>query len=276
LLTLTKEGLKMSEHRYFALDEKDEVELNRLRLLERIYDPTTTRHLKMTRVTEGWKCLEIGAGAGSVAQWLSTRVGPTGKVVATDIDVRFLRQLSIPNLEIRQQDIVKDDLEAGFYDLVHCRSVLMHLSEPEKGLKRMADAVRPGGWMIIEELDYGSILSTDDTNPSFIPFTTILGALFNFMRKRSILDPYFGRRVRGLVEQLGFVDAGQDGATLIVRGGEPLARLNAATLQAAAKPMISAGLVTQEQHDIGQRLLLDPNFNYLAATMFSAWGRKPL
>ena len=123
----------MSEQRYIMSNEKDEVELNRLRLVENIFDPSTIRHLEMIRVSEGWHCLEVGAGAGSVAQWLSSRVGLTGKVVATDIDIRFLRQLSIPNLEIRQHDIIKDDLETDLYDLVHCRTVLMHLPGPEIG-----------------------------------------------------------------------------------------------------------------------------------------------
>jgi ubiquinone/menaquinone biosynthesis C-methylase UbiE len=189
----------MTEQRYFTSNEKDEVELNRLILLENIFDPTTIRHLEMIRVSEGWHCLEVGAGAGSVARWLSARVGPTGKVVATDIDIRFLRQLSVPDLEIRQHDIIKDDLETGQYHLVHCRAVLMHLPEPEKGLKRMANAVRPGGWLLIEEADYGSVLSTDVTNPSAVTFTSTLRALYDFLRKKGTVDPYFGRRVRGLV-----------------------------------------------------------------------------
>jgi tRNA A58 N-methylase Trm61 len=79
--------------------------------LEAVLDPVTTRHLETIGVTEGWKCLEAGAGAGSVAQWLSTRVGSTGNVVAADIDTRLLKRLSFPNLEIRQHDIVNDDLE---------------------------------------------------------------------------------------------------------------------------------------------------------------------
>ena len=111
----------MSEQRYFASNEKGEAELNRLKLVEKFYDPTTIRHLEMIGVSEGWSCLEVGAGAGSVAQWLSSRVGPRGRVVATDLDTRFLHHLSLPNLEIRQHDIMKDDLERGRYDLVHCR-----------------------------------------------------------------------------------------------------------------------------------------------------------
>lgn len=265
----------MSEHRYVGSSEKDEVELNRLRLLETIFDPTTTRHLETIGVAESWKCLEVGAGAGSVAQWLSRRVGPKGKIVATDIDTRFLRQLSIPNLEIRQHDIVKDNLETGQYDLVCCRTLLMQLLEPEKGLKRMADAVRPSGWLMIEEFDYGSILSTDVTNPSAGLFTATWRALGDFLRKKRIVDPYFGRRVRGLMEQLGFIAVIQQGWTCMCRGGEPMALFDAATLRMAAKPMIGAGLLTQEQHDSVQRLLLDQTFNYPGPTMFSARGRKP-
>lgn len=125
----------MSERRYLSSNEKDEMELIRLRLIEQLFDPTTNRHLETIRVSEGWKCLEAGARAGSVAQWLSARVGPEGKVTATDIETKFLRHVSFPNLETRQHDIIKDDLETDFYDLVHCRNLLMNLPEPEKGLK---------------------------------------------------------------------------------------------------------------------------------------------
>jgi ubiquinone/menaquinone biosynthesis C-methylase UbiE len=256
-------------------NEKDELELARVRLLEDMLDPMTIRHLEMIGISEGWHCLEVGAGAGSVAQWLSLRVGLTGKVVATDIDIRFLRELSFPNVEIRQHDIIKDVLETDLYDLVHCRFLLAHLSDPDKGLKRMASAVRPGGWLLIEEPDYGFGLSIDVTNPSAVTFTSVLRALFDFLRKKGIFDPYFGRRVRGLMEQLAFTNMGQEGVTRVNRGGESWARLNAMTLQAAAKPMIAAGLLTQEQHDSVQRLFIDPAFNYLGLTAFVAWGKRP-
>jgi ubiquinone/menaquinone biosynthesis C-methylase UbiE len=265
----------MSEHRYIASDEKTEVELNRLRTLEKIFDPATRRHLEVIGVSKGWKCLEVGAGTGSVAQWLSTRIGPTGRIVATEINTRFLRLLNASNIEIRQHDITKDELEKGRYDLVYCRTLLMQLPEPERALKRMADAVRLGGWLMAEEWDYGSMFSTNITNPSGAIFTTTWRAFIDFVREKRIVDPLFGRRVRGLIEQLGFVDMNQEGLTLMCRGDETLAQFDAATLLMGAKPMITAGLLTQGQHDIVQRLHKDRTFNYLGATMFSAWGRKP-
>jgi SAM-dependent methyltransferase len=265
----------MSQHMPISSTETEEEKLNRLRRLEAVLDPVTTRHLETISVTEGWKCLEAGAGAGSVAQWLSTRVGSKGNVVATDIDTRLLERLSFPNLEIRQHDIVNDDLEEDKYDLVHCRSVLVALQEPEKALKRMADAVRPGGWLIIEEDDYGSILSTDITNPAAAPFVAFWRGGIDRLRKMRILDPLIGRQVRGLVEQLGFIDVSHEGWTHINRGGDPMAQFDAANMQFSAKLAIEAGQLAQEQFDSILHLLQDPTFYYLGLTMFSAWGRKP-
>jgi SAM-dependent methyltransferase len=265
----------MSEQRYLPGSQEYEVELNRLRLLEEIHDPVTIRHLEMLGVSQGWNCLEVGAGAGSVAQWLSTRVAPTGKVVATDMDTRFLNDLSMPNLEIRRQDIIKDDLETGHYDLVHCRDLLMHLPEPEKGLRRMANALRLGGWLLIEEADYGSMLSLDITNPAAADGTAMLRATFDFVRKMGIVDLYFGRRVRSLVEQLQFIDIGHDGWTDVVRPSDPFYRMLVMTALVGLTFMVDSGLFTQEQVDSFMRLVSDPDFCGPGSTTFSAWGRRP-
>jgi SAM-dependent methyltransferase len=243
--------------------------------LERIDDPKTICHLEMIGISEGSNCLEVGAGAGSITQWLSKRVGPTGRVVATDIDMRFLREINAPNLEVRRHDITKDDLEEGKYDLVHCRYVLEHLPEPKKALKRMADAVRPGGWLLIEDADYGSFLSADVRDPSAAFFTTTCRVLFGFLQKRKIADPFFGRQLRELMEHLKFVDVGHEGWTLTSRGGDPDSYIWSATFQAAARPMIAAGLLSQKDHDEVVRLFMDPKFNLIGPIMFGAWGRRP-
>lgn len=264
----------MSEHKYLHSDTKDEIEINRLRLLERIYDPITICHLEMLGITEGLNCLEVGAGAGSIAQWLSKRVGFIGRVVATDIDLRFLRGINAPNLEVHRHDITKDELEEGEYDLVHCRYVLEHLPEPEKALKRMADAVRPGGWLLIEDADYGSYLSADVMNPSAAFFTTVCRALYDFLQERQIADPFFGRQLRELMEQLSFVDVGHEGWTFTYRGGESDSCIWSSTFQAAARPMIAAGLLSKKEHDNVVRLFKDPTFNLIGPIMFGAWGRR--
>ena len=71
---------------------------------------------------------------------------------------------------------------------------------------------------------------------------------------RRVGDPSFARRVRGLVEELGLVDVAQDGWTCMVRGGEPMARFDAAAIRMGAAPMIGAGLLSQDEFESVQRL----------------------
>ena len=91
-----------------------------------------------------------------------------------------------------------------------------------------------------------------------------------------MMDPYFGRRLLPLAEQLGLIDINHDGFTRIAHGGDAPARVNARNLQIMSKKLIDSGAVTQEQFDIAIRLLNDPAFVYLGYTGFGAWGRKPV
>src|SRR5215470_17943338 len=62
-------------------------EEDRLILLENIFDPLSRRRRALVR--PGWRCLEVGAGRGSIATWLAAQVGENGQVVATDIDITY-------------------------------------------------------------------------------------------------------------------------------------------------------------------------------------------
>jgi SAM-dependent methyltransferase len=108
----------------YGLDNAWRHALARLRSLEDWLDPGTIRHLRALDVGAGWRCLEVGAGAGSIARWLSGAVGSGGEVLAIDIDTRFLVGLPEANLRVRRHDVTADDLPAASFDLVHCRLVL--------------------------------------------------------------------------------------------------------------------------------------------------------
>jgi ubiquinone/menaquinone biosynthesis C-methylase UbiE len=124
--------------------------------LETLYDPWTIRHLEATGIGPGWQCWEVGAGGGSIAAWLGERCGPTGHVLVTDIDPRFLVEsasLDQPTIEIQRHDIVADPLPAQTFDLIHARLVLFHLPAREQALQRMMTALKPGGWLVLDEFD---------------------------------------------------------------------------------------------------------------------------
>src|SRR5205085_8877158 len=126
-------------------------------LLEEIFDGGTRGHLARLPLPAGSSCLEVGAGAGSVARWLCERVGPGGRVVATDLDVDLLEKLPEENLEVRRHDIVSGELETDAFDLIHSRLVLEHIPERDAVLRRLVVALRPGGWLVLEDFDWGSL-----------------------------------------------------------------------------------------------------------------------
>ena len=130
----------------------------RLRALEDAFDGASIRHLAERGVGAGWRCLEVGCGAGSVARWLAERVGASGRVLATDLDLRFLADHGRGNLEVQRHNILTDPLEEGTFDLVHERALLVHVPGRQRALKHMVAAVRPGGWVVAEDPDHGGAM----------------------------------------------------------------------------------------------------------------------
>lgn len=149
---------------YINADSDMETESGRLALLESSRDPGTMRQLEALGVGPGWRCLEVGAGRGSIARWLAEKVTPTGSVTAVDIDLRFLTDMP-HNVEVRALDIREDEVEAGAYDLVHCRALLMHLPDPAETLTKLATALRPGGCSLPRSLTLVSFTMADIQTP---------------------------------------------------------------------------------------------------------------
>src|SRR4051812_49065816 len=77
----------------YLLDNAGREAPARFDALSATYDQDTIRHLENRGISEGWHCLEVGGGGGSISAWLADRVGPTGHVLVTDIDPRFLEPL---------------------------------------------------------------------------------------------------------------------------------------------------------------------------------------
>jgi hypothetical protein len=83
----------MTQSKYVFADKSEERERERLRQFEAWGDRYTTHRLELIGIPAGWRCLDVVAGSGSVARLLAHRVGPSGTVVAADIDLRFLTNL---------------------------------------------------------------------------------------------------------------------------------------------------------------------------------------
>src|SRR5882724_9938718 len=149
----------------YLLDNAGRETPARFNALTSLFDSGTIRHFENCGVGSGWQCLEIGGGGGSIASWLAARVGGMGRVVATDIDPRFLKALNHPLVEVWQHNIVSDPLPEAAFDLVHARLVLIHVPQREEVLRRMIRALKPGGWLLSEEFDSASLIPDPGVNP---------------------------------------------------------------------------------------------------------------
>jgi SAM-dependent methyltransferase len=266
----------MTENRYLAKDSPDAFERERLVLLTQFADRITTRRLTDLGVGPGWRCLDVGAGNGSIARWLAGTVGSEGRVVATDLNPRFLAGQGLANLEVRRHNILKDDLETAHYDLVHCRALLMHLPDPVRALRRLVDAVRPGGWLLVEEADGSAAFgAADPGHPRTAGFNRRARALWTTLKAAGIMDLDFGRRLPTLFEEFGVRDLGHEGVTLVGRGGDPVARFGQMTDELLREHFVAAGVLTQRDFDEQAQAYDDPSFWFVSFTLFGAWGRRP-
>jgi SAM-dependent methyltransferase len=256
---------------YILGETADDTELIRLRKLQGYCDPITTRHLERLGVGEGWRCLEVGAGAGSIARWLAGRVGPSGSVLATDLDPRFLTDVPA-NVEVRRHDIDRDDLETGF-DLAHCRTLLMHLPDPVATLSRMVQALRPGGWLLAEDFDFG--LLTFSGHPEAAWVTAAWHAFFIRLQQAGLMDAFIGRRLPALAAAAGIDGLGAEAFSSFARKG---ADLQWDVLQDTVPALRPAALATgtpESEYDRLAAIVADPSLVWFGINVVSVWGRRP-
>jgi SAM-dependent methyltransferase len=243
----------------------------RLATVEELLDPGSIRHLDALGVAPGWRCLEIGAGGGSIAQWLCARVGPSGAVTATDLDTRYLVALDEANLDVRRHDVVADALEADAFDLVHARLVLEHLPARDAALQKLIAALKPGGRLLIESLDYVSgvpvsALGAHEHERSQGVRLTEFG--------KAGLDAAYGRRLPAALRAGGLSGVGNEGRVWVMEGGTPGARWFKLSMEQVRERLTGEGKLTADEIDHMLELFDDPGWAALSPIVMAAWGTR--
>ncbi len=244
----------------------------RLALLEAHTDLATIRRMEALKVGLGWQCLEVGGGGGSVAEWLCRRVGPTGRIVATDINTRFLDALDFGNLEVRVHNIVDDELERHAYDLVHVRSVLFHLTGRNTALAKMVAALKPGGVLLVEEPDFASWAADPRSGEAACDL------FLKGLQAASVaggMDTFYGRRLYADVCRLGLVDVEAEGQVRMGRGATPDAEFWRLSYTQARDRILGTSRLSPVELEAGPTLD-DPDFVWMGAVEMAVWGRNPV
>lgn len=255
----------------YLFEHSWEHERERLAAIER-GDAATVECLTAIGVAEGWRCLEVGAGAGSIARWLCQRVGPRGRVVATDLEVKFLEETHAENLEIRRHDILLDPLEEDAFDLVHARKVLEHLPAYKTALQRMLAAARSGGCILVEDADLLSLFHASCSDLHF--FARAYRAFIDTMCS-SGYQADLGLHLGSQLRELGLCDVQVRGWTSEWTGAGDQPSTWVLTFEKIRGRVVEQGRLTSEEAD---RLLAEvrsPDFRAITGVHFAAWGRKP-
>jgi SAM-dependent methyltransferase len=177
----------------------------RLRVLGRVMRPTTMPLIERAGVTAGMRCLDVGCGGGDVTFDLASLVGITGSVVGVDVDATKIELAPCDaereengNVEFSVGDVTEGLGEAE-YDVVYVRFVLTHLRDPVAGIESMPAALRPGGRLIVEDIDYRGSFCEPETE-LFRRYEEI----YVVTAQRNGGDPHIGVRIPSMLVAAGF------------------------------------------------------------------------
>jgi SAM-dependent methyltransferase len=258
----------------YLLDNQQAEAGARFAALSEIFDPATFRHLDGLGIAPGWRCWEVGAGGPSVPRWLSTRVGPAGRVLATDIDTVWLAGVGGPPVEVRRHEVGGDAPPAGPFDLVHARLVLVHVANRDAALRSMVEVLRPGGWLLVEDADPAlqPLACPDEHGPEQRLANRVRTAIRQLLAERGV-DLGYGRTLPRRLRAAGLTAVRAEGFFPVATPAS--AALEAATVSQLRDRLLAAGSVTAAELDDHLAGIAAGRLDLAMAPMISAWGQRP-
>lgn len=255
---------------YVFQNTQDQNELERLRTIENIFDPTSRRRILMAGLKDGSRCLEVGAGAGSVMRWLAEQVGPSGHVTAVDINTRFLDKAPA-NVDVVAGDIRTLPLEPNSFDLVHARYVLVHIPEYKRVLDVLWDALKPGGALVIEEPDFTAFRGISGAEVQ--SFNNVHQAILHMYNAKGV-DPALGSKLPMLFQKLRAKNLVIENDSPIVCGGSGIATMMNMSAAPLKEKYLATGKVTAEDLSAYDRFTHSPDSWAIYYATVGAVGRK--
>ncbi|MFJ6551008.1 class I SAM-dependent methyltransferase [Streptomyces luteogriseus] len=258
----------------YLLDNRQAEAGTRFDALAALFDASTFRHFERVGIDAGWRCWEVGAGGPSVVAWLRERVGPGGRVLATDIDVSWTGNDATEGVEVLRHDVGRDALPPGPFDLVHARLVLVHVAERDAALRTMVQALRPGGWLVVEDADPAlqPLICPDEYGPEQELANRLRTGFRQLLRQRGA-DLAYGRRLPRLLREAGLADVEADAYFPITSPACDV--LETATVQQMRDKLVAEGLATDEEIERHLANIAAGRLDLATPPMISAWGRRP-
>ncbi|SDS80613.1 class I SAM-dependent methyltransferase [Microlunatus soli] len=256
----------------YLWDDEPDLGAEHLELLELVLDPYSIGQLERLDLPERARCLEIGAGNGSIARWLAQRPDPAvGSVLATDLDTAYLSPMA--GVSVLQHDIT-DGVPGGPYDLIHARMVLTHLPDRDAVLSRLVDALAPGGWLLLGDSAAPPTLAARPDPADEEAFQRFARMAYEMVAPAAGQALTWAGGTHTLMQDAGLSDIHADRFSFLTRGGDLGCRLHLNLSRQGATHLRKAGL-SEEDLDRYQRLLMKPSFRSWFYQLVYTRGRKP-
>jgi len=256
---------------HYLLDNQQSEAGQRFHAFATLFNPSTFRHMASIGLSPGWRVWEVGAGGPTVPAWIAEQT--KGYVLATDIDTTWL-EAAKDGFESRRHDIGIDPAPGHTFDLVHARLVLVHVPRRSEALATMIDALKPGGWLLVEEADPGlQPLACPDGRGAAEELANKLKLAFRALMAERGVDLSFGRKLPRLLRTAGLVQVKAEAYFPI--GGPAVDRLERATVEQIRERLIAAQLATEEEIEQHLFNVGAGQLDLTTSPMVSAWGRKP-
>ncbi len=259
--------------REYLLDSGTDLGREQLEHLEVLYDDRTVAAFDAVGVRPGQRCLDVGAGSGSITRRLADRVRPGGYVVAADIDTR--RLAGTPGVDVRQHDINDGVPGAESYDLIHARLVLMHLRRRREIVTELIDALEPGGWLVLGELVGPPLAVLSAPTPADAElFHRVQEITCGVVGSSGGISYTWAREMDEHVVQAGLVNVHAVRHAQTTAGGSTGCLLHR-NYNLQADPLLRAAGLTDSELEHYRALLLDPWFRTWCYEFVSVRGQKP-
>jgi len=258
----------MASHDGYLLDNRQVEAGTRFTAMAQLFDPVTFRHVDRLGIGPGRRCWEVGAGGPTVPEGLARR---GADVLATDLDTSWLP--ADGPYEVRRHDLAADPPPDGGFDLVHARLVLVHLPARAAALATLVDALRPGGYLLIEDADPAlqPLACPDEYGPAQRLANKVRRDFRTLMAGRGV-DLGYGRTLPRLLREAGL--AGVAAEAFLPIGGPACAVLERATVQQVRTRLVEAGLSTDAELDEHLANIDAGRLDLAPAPLVSAWGRR--
>ena len=209
-----------------------------------------------------------------MVRWLAQRVGPAGRVLATDIDVSWTEDAAAPWVEVRRHDVARDAAPAETFDLVHARLVLVHVTDRDEALRSMVRVLRPGGWLLVEDADPAlqPLSCLDPHNPEEELANALRTGFRALMAGRGV-DLAYGRKLPRLLRGAGLVDVAADAYFPVAR--PECAVLETTTIDLIRDDLVRHGIATDAEIEQHKASVAAGRLDLAQPPLISAWGRVP-